>query len=239
MIGKELNGMETRFTKLINSKIKELNLTKREVAEHINISESMLSLILSGKRKIDLDKLTKLSSYLDIDLKTLAVLAEEDGVISGSVTQLANSITSSVGGIVGAGVAGGGLGYLLGGPWGAIIGAKTASSIVKDSVFKSAKKSDSKVEKNIIYAPPVQEKESINSSAETQLDELSLKQLKELAEGSFRLDAELNRLRDYRAAIDYSLKGLVSDEFIARLIQYIEFEIDVQNKTKQVEKTEG
>lgn len=234
--------METRFAKLINSKIKERNLTKRELAEYLDISESMLSKILSGERNIDLDKLNKISSYLEIDLQTLATLAEEAGIISDSVRQTVSatvsSLASSVGGAsaLGAGLAagGGGLGFLLGGPVGAIIGAAVgaSSSYIKDSVFKESVKEIDISMDDVIYAPPVQQDQPSNSTNEINLDELSLKQLKELAQSYFQLRNDLIKLKNYNFAIEYSLKGLVSDEFIAKIIQYIDFEIDMMKKTK-------
>ena len=53
--------------KLLNSKRKELNLKVNELAQYVGVDSSLMSRIISGKRRPTLEQLKKLSEVLDLD----------------------------------------------------------------------------------------------------------------------------------------------------------------------------
>lgn len=50
---------------------KQLGITARQVAEHINVAESTMSLYESGKREPDIETIVKLAKYFNVTLEYL------------------------------------------------------------------------------------------------------------------------------------------------------------------------
>ena len=50
---------------------KQLGITARQVAEHINVAESTMSLYESGKREPDIETIVKLAKYFNVSLEYL------------------------------------------------------------------------------------------------------------------------------------------------------------------------
>jgi transcriptional regulator with XRE-family HTH domain len=199
--------LENTFFDLVDERIKEKNLTKKEVAKHIGVSESAFSKILSSRRKIHLEALIKLAHYLELSCRELSILAARSGGISVRIKKT----------------------YKGDDP------AKLVDSLVRDANFLSKEfftvyeKDNNGKGGDIIHIPLRQDNKI--SSFDDALDKLSVRDLKDMARKFHIIKEELDKLKDYKFALEYSLKDKVPNDFIAKLEKYIGLEIDLTGKS--------
>lgn len=183
------------FLARINNQINQLNLTQKELASKLEMSESMFSKILSGQRRIDIEKLRILSNLLNLDYKELLEL----GTISKAISitpqsQYTTNITKAV----------------------------TAFSNRLDELLYNIDDDGYEICSH----------DELNDSLNETIDfeSVSLKDLKKAYMENKKLLELLNKLKDHRNSLMYSLKGKVNDEFIEKISKYIDVEIEINKK---------
>ena len=74
---------------------KQLGITARQVAEHINVAESTMSLYESGKREPDIETIVKLAKCLDVTLEYLLGVTDTSPEAERQFAEVAKAVQES------------------------------------------------------------------------------------------------------------------------------------------------